>query len=56
MTYSIGLTKNCPVPLLSLSVTPSPFLNDVMKNQVFNKTVFSTMKNFNATINVFYLQ
>jgi hypothetical protein len=35
---------------LSLCHTPSLFLNELKKNQVLNKTVYSVMKNFNVTL------
>jgi hypothetical protein len=47
MTYSIGLTKLVRSPL---SVTPPPFLSEIVRNHILNKTVCSVMKNVNATL------
>jgi hypothetical protein len=55
MTYSIGLKKVSP-PSFFFCHKPSLFLNDLMENQVFDKIVCFRMKNFNASIDVFYLQ
>jgi hypothetical protein len=49
MTYSIGLKKLSPLPSFSLSHT-LPFLNEIMKNKVFNKIVCSMTKYFSATL------
>jgi hypothetical protein len=51
MTYSIDL-KKVSSPLLSLSLCHADplFLNEIMKNQVLNKIVCSTIRTFNTTL------
>jgi hypothetical protein len=56
-SYDIFSWSEESVPLFSLSLSLSVsllFLNEIMKNQVLNKIVFSVIKNFNATL-MFYI-